>query len=223
METRIQGQTVHAFPDVVCMAVLEYYAFEARDKKPLALQRYRILARHSLKDFIYTQVGYDPNDALPQPWKAFHQRVLLNTSPAGYFSVFEETSAFVISAIRHGLIVDQHTVPDISVGICWGKYWTTNNLNTRFGERMKHPHIYPDDFPQSQAEPDAWVYPNEALGEFRTWLLSEYIPDKFPRYIRNKAKQGMLPASRASLMISSVAGDLGGGTPAPPPALPPNQ
>ena len=222
VETRIRGQTVHAFPDVVCMAVLEYYAFEARDPKPLALERYRTLARHSLKEFIYTQVGYDPNDVLPQPWNAFHQRVLLNTSPVGYFSVFEETAAFVITAIRHGLVVDQHTVPDISVGVCWGRYWTLNNLTARFGDRMKYPHVYPDDFPQSQAEPDAWVYPNEALGEFRTWLLAEYIPDKFPKYMRSKAKQGALPPSRAALMITAVSNDLGSGSPAlPASATPP--
>ncbi len=55
----VSGTTHYAFPDTVCMAVLEYYAFDAgKNAKPQALKNYRLLARRSFRDFIYAQVGY---------------------------------------------------------------------------------------------------------------------------------------------------------------------
>lgn len=58
-ETQIQP--VHAFPDAVCMAFLEYYAFEAgQNKKTAALNSYCLLARQSLREYIYKMTGYDP-------------------------------------------------------------------------------------------------------------------------------------------------------------------
>lgn len=51
----------YAYPDVVCIAVLEHYAFEAgAGIRDTAIQNFRLLAGKALHDFIYTQVGYDP-------------------------------------------------------------------------------------------------------------------------------------------------------------------
>ena len=38
---------------------------------------------------------------------------------SGWWSVFSETAHVVLNAIRNGLIVDSHTIPDISVGLAW--------------------------------------------------------------------------------------------------------
>src|SRR6185436_4606131 len=57
---KVDGSTHHAYPDAVCMAFLEYYAFDASPTRDQAINSYRLLARSSLRQFIYTQVGYDP-------------------------------------------------------------------------------------------------------------------------------------------------------------------
>jgi hypothetical protein len=197
---------VNAYSDAVCMAFLEYYAFEAgKNCTEEARNNYRVLARKSLRDFIYRSVGYDPSEAVPQIWRQYHDRLLLNPVPLGYFSVFRETSDIVITSIREGLVVDDKTVPDISVGTTWSNYWNKEDLSTRFGERTKYPHIYPEYFPQSQANGkiDAFVYPVEALGEFRRWLYLQYLPNKYPSYLKSKVKQGAIPASSVELLLKA--------------------
>lgn len=66
----------HAYTDAVCLAVLEYYAFDAgTNVKPTAKKNYRLLAGKALRDLIYTQVGYDPSNNVPDAWRQFHDRV----------------------------------------------------------------------------------------------------------------------------------------------------
>lgn len=207
LRTRHEGREVHAYPEHVVMAFLEYYAFDAgRYCTEQAKQNYRLLARRTLREFIYRAVGYDPDSMVPEPWRQFHDRVTLNTAPPGFFSVFREISEMVVSSIRHGLKVDEHTVPDISVGKAWSTYWKDNGLAAKYGERTQHPHLFPDYFPQAASNPvDAYVYPLEALGEFRRWLESHYLPIKFPTYIQGKVKRGSLAPSVAELILAEVA------------------
>lgn len=197
---------INAYPDVVCMAFLEYYAFEAgRNCTEEAKTNYRVLARKSLQEFIYRSVGYDPLKIVPIIWQQYHDRLLLNPVPLGYFSVFKETSDIVITSIREGLIVDEQTVPDISVGLVWSKYWSGEQLDDKYGIRTKYSHIYPEYFPQSQANGsiEAYIYPVDSLGEFRRWLYSEYLPNKYPVYLKSKVKKGAIPASRVELLLKA--------------------
>lgn len=204
-QTKINGTVTNAFPDKVCAAILEYYAFEAGTaNQEIAKNNFRILVRGSIREFIYRATGYDPQKLVPEHWRHFHDRMLLNTVPGGYFSVFKETADIVVAAIREGLIVDHHTVPDGSVGIMWGKYWRANELEKEYGPREKHPHVYPDYFPQSQAEVEANIYPLAALGEFRAWMQNEYLAKNFPNYLKSKVKQGAIPASSAALLLKAV-------------------
>lgn len=48
--------TANAYPDDICMAVLEYYAFDAQAQNGTALQNFRKLARASLRLFIYSSI-----------------------------------------------------------------------------------------------------------------------------------------------------------------------
>jgi hypothetical protein len=195
---------VNAYPEAVCMAVLEYYAFEADRRSEGALRNYRILARAGLRAFVYSALGYDPTRQLSDPFRSFHERLMLNVLPPRVYSCFTETAHVVLAAIRAGLIVDQHTVPDISVGQYWSKYWVANDLDDEFGERTRHPHVYPDDYAQSVVTPEAFTYPIDSLPRFRRWLDEEYLPSKYPAYIKRKVKDGALPASRAELLIESI-------------------
>lgn len=196
-----------AYPDPVCMAFLEYYAFEAGKRcTDEAKSNFRILARKSLKEFIYKMTGYDPIENLQRSWKHFHDRLLLNPIPVGYFSVFRETADMVLESIRNGLEVDNHTVPDISVGKLWSERWTSSSLTATCGERIKYPHVYPDYFPQAQANGaiDAYIYPVTALGEFKRWLQTEYLPQKYPSYLNRKAKQGAICPSKVPILLKAL-------------------
>lgn len=203
------NQETHAYCDAVCMAFLEYYAFEASGNvRPEAQRNYRILARSSFRTFIYNRLGYDPQNNIPDPWVKFHDRVLLNYNnlPPGYYSVFREVADFIIYLMQQGMTVDEHSVPDGSVGRIWSDYWTANAHEEQYGPRAKYPHNYPDYFPQAQANPhDVWIYPDSSLGEFRRWMRQKYIPEKFPPYLKMKAKQGVFPASSAELLLSVLA------------------
>jgi len=92
-----------AYPDAVCLAVLEYYAFEANQgSRDTAIKNFRALAGHALREFIYAQLGYDPSTNVPQVWKQFHDRVSLvyNAIPAGYFGIFKEIADMIVTVFR---------------------------------------------------------------------------------------------------------------------------
>lgn len=199
-------QIIYAYPDSVCLAVLEYYAFEARNNsKEEAKKNFRTLAGQALQDFIYIQVGYDPNHNLPENWKHFHERMSLayDSVPIGYFGVFKEIADLILTLGQKGLHIDSSFVPDI--GIVWGKYWEDSNLAEQFGERIRYQHNYPPDFPQSKSNPqEPWCYPERALGEFRRWLRENYIGEgNFSKYIDGQVKKKALPASFSQLIIQT--------------------
>ena len=198
----------YAYSDAVCIAVLEYYAFDAgAGVRDTAIKNFRLLAGKALHDFIYAQVGYDPAQHVPAVWKQFHDRVSLtyNSVPAGYFSVFKEIADMIVTLGQAGLAIDSSFVPDGSVGIHWSKFWKEHNLAGQFGERKEWDHNYPDYFPQAKSNPQpAKCYPEAALPEFRRWMRENYIGDgKFTKYINNKIKQKELPASFSQLVIEA--------------------
>lgn len=207
IEIRQRSGAFHAFPDFLCLAVLEYYAFDAPTTRGEAQKNYRLLAGKALHDFIYTQVGYDPNNYVPEVWRQFHDRVSLtyNSVPAGYFGVFKEIADMIVTLGQAGLQIDSSFVPDISVGIAWGKHWTENGFDAAYGERVKWDHNYPEYFKQALSNPQpAWCYPEMALGEFRRWLRENYIKQgKFAAYIGTKVAQKQLPASFAQLAVAA--------------------
>ena len=204
-----KGGTIHhAIPSAVCMAILEYYAFEAKTSNEKAAQSYRVLARKGFNDFIYAQVGYNPNGQASVAWKQFHDRVSLayDSVPDGYFSIFKEISTILVTMMKEGANLGQKFIPDISVGIHWGKYWMAESLDIIHGERIKYDHNYPDYFPQALSNPQpAYCYPDEALGEFRKWVREQYLPLKLPVYLNEKVKQGQIAAPQATAAIAAFS------------------
>jgi hypothetical protein len=199
-----EGKINHAYPDHICMVFLEYYAFEARTPNVDALRNFRLLARAGLRAFVYNALGYSPT-GVPDQWRQFHDRVSLVSAPVGYFSIFKESSDFVVAAIRGGLTVDEKTVPDISIGLTWAKHWTDNELERQYGERRKFEHNYPEYFPQAASNPQPmWVYPVSSLPAFRVWLQTTYVAQKLPNYLDGKVRKGILPASVAELLLAEV-------------------
>jgi hypothetical protein len=208
IEIKQRSGAFTAYPDVVCLAVLEYYAFDATSGvKEEAQKNYRILAGKALHDFIYAQVGYDPNHNLPEVWAQFHARVSLtyNSVPTGYFSIFKEIADMIVTLGEAGLHIDQTFVPDISVGIVWSKHWTDNNFDVAYGERAKWEHNYPQIFPQAKSNPQhPWCYPESALPEFRRWFREQYVGEgMLSKYLNTKIKAKELPPSFAQLVIKA--------------------
>ncbi|EEY86870.1 hypothetical protein HCY58_03370 [Acinetobacter radioresistens] len=105
--------------------------------------------------------------------------------------------------IRGGCKIDDTTVPDISVGQIWSRYWTQNKFDDKYGPRCKFPHVYPDTFRQSSGgEYEAWIYPADALGIFRKWLYEVYLMDKFPKYLNTKVTSGSIIAPDANKLLN---------------------
>ena len=200
------GVLHHAYPDVVCMAILEYYAFEADGGFPEAVENYRRFARYGLTKFIYEAIGYTPIDS----WKYYHDRtsLLKDSAPMGYWIVYNETTGIIVDLINANLPVNDRTIPDISVGQMWAKHWKDLGLTARFGERIKYDHNYPDYYPQAASNPqEACAYPDESLPEFRRWLRAQYLPTKFPPYILRKAnvlKGGIQEAQKIAALYDGV-------------------
>lgn len=208
-ETFFGKRRVVAYPDVVCMAVLEYYAFEAKlVGEPVARDNYRKLARHGLRQFIYTQVGYSSREQ-SDPWRIFHDRVSLtyDAVPSGYFGVFSELASLIVTLGERGLHIDESFVPDISVGQAWARHWAELSLAGKYSERTTYEHNYPPYFPQAASNPQiASCYPEIALGEFRRWFREDYIGEgRFKKYLIKKVKDRILPEGYVERALIALA------------------
>lgn len=202
------GREIHAYPEPVCLAILEYYAFIADEKKEQALYTFRVLARTKFRDLIYRATGYDPNQTVINSWKHFHDRVdmLENKVPLGYFCIFTEIASMLVPMIKNGVIISDKVIPDISVGIVWGKYWVQNSLDNKYGQRIEYEHNYPEYYPQAKKNPQpAKAYPDEALGEFRSWLRNQYIVKNFPKYLLNKSNDGAITKETLSITLDAFS------------------
>lgn len=205
------GTTHYAYPDVVCMAFLEYYAFESKGDTAKAVDSYRKFASFGLRKFIYEALGYSPEQKVLDSWRHFHDRVDMTATscPIGFFSVFKEIAIMLVPMIRSGIFISDKVVPDISVGITWSTYWGTAGLAQKYGERTRYDHEYPLYYPQAKSNPQpAFCYPEEALGAFRAWLTKTYITSKFPSYMLGQTKKGNVPLALANKALGAFGSQL---------------
>jgi hypothetical protein len=210
------GQVHYCYPAEICLAVSEYYAFDAgANCQPKARDNFRLLAGSKLREMIYSQVGYDP--AHQKRFDKWHERIALNyqSAPKGFFHVFNEAHT-VYELIVAGADIGEKNVIDISIGPHWSKYWINNDLVSMYGDRAKYPHCYPESHPQSKSNPqESCCYPLAALGAYRGWLQDIYIEGgKFSTYLKGKVSRGELAPSVAQLAISALIPVLIAGPPA---------
>jgi hypothetical protein len=208
IETTDGSRTIHAFPDAICLAVLEYYAFDAAKPREMARDNYRILAGKALRDLIYSTVGYDPSGSQQHRFAKWHERISLNhqSAPRGFFHVFNEANTIIYELILAGAEIGEKTIVDISIGTHWSRYWDEQGFDLTYGSRDKYPHRYPDSHPQARSNPQvSWCYPLAALGAYREWLQAEYLEGgKFKGYLDGKVSKGELPPSIAQLAIATL-------------------
>ncbi len=203
------GRTHFCYPAEICLAVLEYYAFDAgANTQEQARDNFRLLAGSKLRELIYSQLGYDPTGRNADQFKKWHDRISINhqSAPKGYFHVFNEAHTIIYELILAGADIGEKFVVDISIGQYWSRQWNQNTLCEQFGDPCKYPHRYPDDHPQSKSNPqESWCYPLAALGAFRSWLQDTYIEGgRFSNYLKGKVLRGELPPSVAQLAISTL-------------------
>lgn len=181
------GTPYYAYPDIVCMAFLEYFAFEALKKNARAVENYRNFARSGFQEFVYKALGYTP----PDTWKHLHDRIAMpnGSAPESYFTVFNEVTGLSLDLISADLSVSDKTIPAIGVDKSWSDHWAKSYFDDVFGTRIKYEPDYAAHYPQAASNPQLpWAYPNEALAEFRRWFRHDYLTTRFPRYILTKSK-----------------------------------
>ena len=113
------GRTHFCYPADVCLAILEYYAFDAgANCQPQSRDNFRILAGSKLRELIYSHVGYDPTRKYAQRFDKWHERIAINfqSAPRGFFHVFNETHTVIYELIQAGADIDEHFVVDIRAG-----------------------------------------------------------------------------------------------------------
>ncbi|OUJ08189.1 hypothetical protein HK25_01275 [Acetobacter sp. DsW_059] len=202
------GISINAYPEPVCLSILEYYAFVSDDPRSQAIAAFRTLAKTTFRAFIYGAVGYSPSSQAIDSWKHFHDRIdmTLDSVPEGYFSVFREIASMIVPMIRADIIISDKVIPDISVGKAWSHYWKNNELD-KYGDRIKYDHSYPTYYPQAKSNPQpSFAYPDVIISIFRSWLRREYINNKLPTYLTGQIKKGSLPKSTATKVIESFSG-----------------
>lgn len=209
VEVTHKGQPHYCYPAEICLAILEYYAFDAgSNTQQQARDNFRMLAGSKLRELIYSQVGYDPSGAKAKKFDKWHERIALNhqAAPRGFFHVFNEAHTIIYELILAGAEINEHFVVDISIGQHWSKFWVEKELEMAFGYRAKYQHNYPPDHPQAWSNPqESWCYPLAALGEFREWLQGVYLEGgKFSKYLKGKVGRRELPPSIAQLAIDAL-------------------
>lgn len=203
------GREVNAYPEPVCIALLEYYAFITKDPKEMAQYNFRNLARVKFREYVYQAVGYSPEQKAMDSWRHFHDRVDLtkNAVPHGYFGVYGEIAPILVPMITSGIDLNEKFIPDISAGRNWSKHWADNNFDAKYGMRKRYDHSYPDYYPQAKSNPqDSYAYPDTALAEFRRWLRQQYLVKDMPGYLARKVKDDSISfsaATRATLALTS--------------------
>ncbi|MEM9505775.1 MAG: hypothetical protein AAGA01_17665, partial [Cyanobacteria bacterium P01_E01_bin.43] len=185
---------VSAYPYQVCMAFLDYYCFEAN--KEDARNSLRILSEKQLPQFIYEATGYQPPKVASAPQRPVRDRPSDDIAN-NYFSVVQAISAVKLRSMQTGLLLGSQAISHVSIEQAWSRYWDTQKLWDLYGER----------FPRRQRESTAplrlmpmgavktYIYPIAALDQFKQWLNSYYIPERFPSYLQRKINQRPLAVS----------------------------
>lgn len=184
------------------------YSLILRSDKPEA-KRFKKWITSQVLPAIRRTGSYSAKPApIAAEWQPFHDRITATWGnvPEGYFSIFKEMADLTAQLITQGVAVDHKTIPDISLGQAWAKYWIENGYDHEFGYRTTYPHNYPPSFPQAKSNPQwPYCYPEEALSVFRQWVRNVYLKVGAPKYLNSKAAKGDIAPAVAQSVLKALA------------------
>lgn len=129
----------------------------------------------------------------------------INPPRPHYFTTFIASSDLLYAMVDAGLPFNQHNLAVISIGQAWAKHYVDNNLAEVYGNRVRGRQRYPLSFAQAAAgDLDVWYYPSSALEVFSFWLVNEYLPNKYPRYMAGKVKSGVITLNDRNRLVRSL-------------------
>lgn len=138
------GQEVYAYPEPVCMAFLEYYAYEAGERcTQKAKNLARALMRKSFKDFVYELTGYKETQRSSFTDYVLsrilhHHDIDIMPLPDGYFCLFDKMLELLqkfdlrIDYVLRDQWFDvrkgdnRFLEPDISLGLRFSAFFTSD-------------------------------------------------------------------------------------------------
>lgn len=161
--------------------------------------------------------------AVTHPWSTrlrgtvvdHHQYILRNIGKA-YWSVFTHLQTHMLITedefIHHQLPMSNRDLPDGSAG----KMWSKAREGRAWAKDVQYaPLVMPGSLVGGvPIEVPVKVYHPDELQHFNNWFYIEYLPDKFPNYLRNKQSlkgTGFSPVSAAdhvNLRVAGVPADL---------------
>jgi hypothetical protein len=196
---KLRGKAVvSAYPYQVCMAFLDYYAFEANKEE--ARNSLRILSEKQLMRFIYEAMGYTPPTAVLAPVHPVQTPPTVDTTPVkvnpkDYFGLEQAISRGKLRSLLAGLPYDSAIATYLNLEKAWSRYWHIQKLGEQYGRRVPRPRQ--DEYDVSllllNGTMKTYLYPVSALSEFKRWLNWHYIPERFPSYLQRKMKQVVVP------------------------------
>lgn len=158
----------------------------AGTEKGKEIRKYFLQCEKKLKELLKAQRNRKPQHQYLW-WERLKLFRRFTKIPAGYWCVFEELTKLVADIEEQGVVLSGSSVPDISVGKCWNTYLRDLGYDTDF---PMYPHIYPkfteEGYYDKRGEQGAKIYPEDLLVMFRKWLRENYVPGKFPNYIRER-------------------------------------
>lgn len=188
--TKFGGRAnVSAYPYQVCLAFLDYYAFEANKEE--ARNSLRLLSEKQLPQSICAVVDEPASTAVTQEsiepkFDPFRRRPLRQGIPIGYFSMEQ---IFTPEQLRSLLPAELHTALLANIDKAWNRYWNIQQLSQQYGDRFPIPQPRLNNWAQLRQ----YVYPSAALEAFKSWLTLHYIPERYPSYLQRK-RQPIIPA-----------------------------
>jgi hypothetical protein len=181
-----QGRLI--VPDEVCSAVVEYYAFEARDYagKDTAVSNYRTVARAGIRVFIWSKTGFVPEllrPSLKSNTTVYIERlenIRDHRVPDDRWTTFREGAEVLLLIEKEmGVPVDQMDLCDGSIGRRWSDYRQGQPWVRQLG---MYTHVFRD----QRGERECNAYDLSELSYFRRWLNNVYVPQHLPEYLVSK-------------------------------------
>jgi hypothetical protein len=181
-----QGRLI--VPDEVCLAVTEYYAFDARgyQGQEAARNNFRMAGRAGMRVFIWSQTGFVPEllrESLRANTTTYIERLEnIRDHDIGdtMWSTFREGAEVLLLVEKEmGVPVDQLDLCDGSIGSHWSTYREGQPWARGVGT---YRHVFRD----HRGERFPRAYDLSELSYFRQWLRNVYIPYHLPAYLADK-------------------------------------